>query len=80
MIKMLLGGGFVIHFNDLEAFFVPQTETPVSEEEVEKLKKPEGLWYTDLPLPEETKNHPHPKKRTQQFRLKPCFSKRHVRR
>lgn len=33
-----------------------QTETPVSEKEVEKLKKSEeDLWYADLPLPEEQK-------------------------
>ncbi|MFT6204856.1 MAG: hypothetical protein ACI9V1_001029 [Spirosomataceae bacterium] len=51
--KMLLGICiFTLTIQSVNA----QTETPVSEEEVEKLKaSEEDLWYTDLPLPEETK-------------------------
>jgi hypothetical protein len=53
--KMLLGlwiCAFTLTFQSINA----QTETPVSEKEIEKLKKAEGdLWYADLPLPEEQK-------------------------
>jgi hypothetical protein len=54
--KMLLGlwiCAFTLTFQSINA----QTETPVSEKEVEKLKKAEDdLWYADLPLPEEQKS------------------------
>lgn len=53
---MLLGlwiCAFTLTFQSINA----QTETPVSEKEVEKLKKAEDdLWYADLPLPEEQKS------------------------
>jgi hypothetical protein len=57
MIKKMLLGLWICAFALTIQSVNAQSETPVSEEEVEKLKKTkEDLWYADLPLPEEQKH------------------------